>query len=117
MTTLLAESYSRAYGSFVMAQQLSELEEIVEYKQLLKQIGAIKSLSESDKVVEENDTMESMNQANPAAPATGSSMYRLRNSQGLSVPLSHFIPLLAHQHSNRELNINGFNGLSCTFCS
>lgn len=47
MTTLLAESYNRAYGSIVMAQQLSELEEIVEYKRLLKQTGVVKDLDRS----------------------------------------------------------------------
>lgn len=47
MTALLAESYSRAYVSFVMAQQLSELEEIVEYKLLLKRAGMPRKGSEA----------------------------------------------------------------------
>jgi hypothetical protein len=48
MITLLAESYNRAYGSLVMAQQLSELEEIVEYKRLLKQTSTISSPPQHD---------------------------------------------------------------------
>lgn len=32
-TTLIGESYKRAYGSMVMVQQLAELEEIVQVKQ------------------------------------------------------------------------------------
>eukprot|EP01041_Mallomonas_annulata_P001944 gene1944-3771_t len=39
LTALLAESYSRAYVPLVMLQQLSELEEIMEYKILLKEAG------------------------------------------------------------------------------
>ena len=37
MTSLLAESYSRSYVPFVMLQQCSELEEIIEFKVLSKQ--------------------------------------------------------------------------------
>ena len=37
MTSLLAESFSRSYVPFVMLQQCSELEEIIEFKILLKQ--------------------------------------------------------------------------------
>jgi hypothetical protein len=43
MITLLAESYN-----LVMAQQLSELEEIVEYKRLLKQTSTISSPPQHD---------------------------------------------------------------------
>lgn len=32
-TTLIGESYKRAYNSMVMVQQLAELEEIIEVKQ------------------------------------------------------------------------------------
>jgi FKBP12-rapamycin complex-associated protein len=39
MTGLLAESYNRAYVDFVMNQQLGELEEIKDHKQLLKVAG------------------------------------------------------------------------------
>lgn len=35
MTSLLAESYSRAYVPFIMVQQCAELEEIIDYKLLL----------------------------------------------------------------------------------
>jgi hypothetical protein len=56
MTALLAESYRRAYVSFVTAQQLSELEEIVEYKQLLKQTGLGRTASvTSDKSLNDLD--------------------------------------------------------------
>jgi hypothetical protein len=48
MITLLAESCNRAYGSLVMAQRLSELEEIVEYKRLLKQTSTISSPPQHD---------------------------------------------------------------------
>lgn len=41
MTALLTESYGRAYVPFIMIQQCSELEEIVEYKTLLKQAGVV----------------------------------------------------------------------------
>ena len=37
MTSLLAESYSRSYVPFVMLQQCSELEEIIEFKIMSKQ--------------------------------------------------------------------------------
>ena len=37
MTSLLTESYSRAYVPFIMVQQCSELEEIIEYKMLLRE--------------------------------------------------------------------------------
>jgi hypothetical protein len=36
ITALLAESYGRAYVPLVMVQQCSELEEIIEYKKLLR---------------------------------------------------------------------------------
>jgi len=39
LTALFAESYSRAYIPLVMLQQLSELEEITEYKTLLREAG------------------------------------------------------------------------------
>lgn len=39
ITALLAESYNRAYPPFIMLQQCSELEEIIEYKMLLRDAG------------------------------------------------------------------------------
>lgn len=72
MITLLAESYGRAYGSCIMAQQLSELEEIVDYKRLLKQTFLAKPSNEP----EETEPIE------PTGSLT-SSLHRMRN-QGLS---------------------------------
>lgn len=34
LTSMAAESYERAYGAVVMAQQLTELEEAIEYKMI-----------------------------------------------------------------------------------
>jgi hypothetical protein len=78
MTALLAESYSRAYVSFITAQQLSELEEIIEYKQLLKQTGVLKSLS-SEKNGE--DDVEAISIAT-AGQSSSSGLYRMRNGPG-----------------------------------
>ena len=41
ITTLLAESYGRAYVPLIMVQQCSELEEIIEYRTLLKNSGML----------------------------------------------------------------------------
>ena len=80
MTALLAESYSRAYVSFVMAQQLSELEEIIEYRLLLKQAGMPRKGSEASwgscrSLVELDGVGDSIPQS-PAGP------YRMRNAPG-----------------------------------
>jgi hypothetical protein len=85
MTSLLAESYSRAYMSFVMAQQLSELEEIIEYKLLLKQAGLPRRGSEaswgSGKSLVDLDTPNmSSNDLASMNPAGGN--YRMRNAPG-----------------------------------
>lgn len=47
LTALLGESYNRAYVSFIMTQQLSELEEIIDYKALLATAGVKASVADS----------------------------------------------------------------------
>lgn len=47
MTSLLAESYSRSYVPFVMLQQCSELEEIIEFKIMSKQHQLMQKQSNS----------------------------------------------------------------------
>jgi hypothetical protein len=86
MITLLAESYNRAYGSLVMAQQLSELEEIVEYKRLLKQTGVVK---DHDKNLEDQE-IELITQSNLSGGPSNSNLYRMRNPPGtISSPPQH----------------------------
>lgn len=46
LSALMAESYSRAYVPLVMLQQLSELEEIMEFKPLLHEAGLLPKHSE-----------------------------------------------------------------------
>ena len=75
MTALLAESYSRAYVSFVMTQQLSELEEIIEYKLLLKQTGLPRKSSGSV------GSASSLSQLDTGFANTGGT-YRQRGAQG-----------------------------------
>ena len=40
LTSLLAESYNKSYHSIVIAQQLTELQEVMQYKILTRQAGS-----------------------------------------------------------------------------
>lgn len=76
ITALLAESYGRAYVPLIMVQQCSELEEIAEYKMLLREAG-----------VEELDSQPSNN-------SLGRSSSRLSlDPQHLQQPISTRPPL------------------------
>jgi hypothetical protein len=96
MTSLLTESYSRAYVPFIMVQQCSELEEIVEYKLLLKQC-----MSENSNDIDIN------NSANTASNSTAANSNN--NAVSETIPRSPGHPGSASNANNNSSSGDRFS--------
>ena len=95
MTSLLTESYSRAYVPFIMVQQCSELEEIVDYKILLRESMSDRSGENMNNVVDResgNTTAEGNDRTSP-------------------------VPLLSRSISPNPATLSGNNNASQSGCN
>jgi hypothetical protein len=90
MTSLLAESYSRSYVPFVMLQQCSELEEIIEFKIMSKQHQLMQKQSNSSSPVGITRNTYSMPSASTGMTVMHSYSNTYSNSvfffQGVTIP-------------------------------
>ena len=111
ITSLLAESYGRAYVPFIMVQQCAELEEIIDYKKLLKKAG----LKDQTKQEQGSNLERVYNNNNfvdqPSSTRTFSiprSPHRINSIAKLQSSLDNFIPSYS-SNSNNDSNLDSSN--------
>ena len=89
ITSLLAESYGRAYVPLIMVQQCAELEEIIEYKKLLKNAGLGEQPQHlSDQTVNTSSEFPIRTNSIPCSPHRLNSISKLQTSVSVDVTTS-----------------------------